>query len=106
MGLAFLTIGLVRPWGETFPNWVPVIGGRDVPARGATIAALTGATIIWLLNVFYFIRQITGVDNVDTQPGCSPPDLEILIFYMPLIAWAPLLFVVALHYHHRRTAER
>src|SRR5690606_25794922 len=31
LGLASLTIGLVRPWGEVFPAWLPWIGGRRVP---------------------------------------------------------------------------
>ena len=41
LGLAMLTLGLVRPWGEVFPKWIPVIGGRTVPARPVTAAATT-----------------------------------------------------------------
>lgn len=26
--LALLTLGLVRPWGEVVPRWIPLIGGR------------------------------------------------------------------------------
>ncbi|MFD9243397.1 hypothetical protein ACFV0D_15960, partial [Streptomyces sp. NPDC059556] len=33
--LAFLTLGLVRSWGEVFPRWMPFLGGRRVnPAAG------------------------------------------------------------------------
>src|SRR5690606_498746 len=28
VGLALLTLGLVRPWGEVFPRWIPGVGGR------------------------------------------------------------------------------
>ncbi len=28
--LALLSLGLVRPWGETVPRWTPVVGGRPV----------------------------------------------------------------------------
>ncbi|MEU9720826.1 hypothetical protein [Streptomyces sp. NPDC047976] len=32
--LAFLTIGLVRPWGEVVPRWIPLIGGARRPPHG------------------------------------------------------------------------
>lgn len=28
--VALLTLGLVRPWGEVVPHWIPLIGGRRV----------------------------------------------------------------------------
>lgn len=36
---AVLTIGLVQRWGEVFPRWFPVIGGRAVPIGLATVPA-------------------------------------------------------------------
>ena len=36
---AVLTIGLVQRWGEVFPPWFPVIGGRAVPIGLATVPA-------------------------------------------------------------------
>ncbi|MGH3480307.1 MAG: hypothetical protein ACRDQD_26160 [Nocardioidaceae bacterium] len=32
-GLALLTLGLVRPWGERVPGWIPHVGGRHIPPR-------------------------------------------------------------------------
>jgi len=29
--LALLAFGLVRPWGEVVPGWIPLLGGRRVP---------------------------------------------------------------------------
>jgi hypothetical protein len=46
-GAALLTIGLVRPWGEVVPRWIPLVGGRTVPVRAAVAAAGTGATLIF-----------------------------------------------------------
>src|SRR5699024_138702 len=49
-GLAFLTVGLVRPWGETVPHWVPVLRGRSISARLVVSIATVGglaATVIF-----------------------------------------------------------
>ena len=32
-GLALLTLGLVRPWGDVVPAWIPRLGGRRIPVR-------------------------------------------------------------------------
>jgi len=36
---AGLTLGLIRPWGEVFPRWLPGIRGRRVPVTLAVIPA-------------------------------------------------------------------
>lgn len=43
-GLAFLTLGLCRWWGETFPRWVPLVGGRPVPTWFAAPLAMAGGS--------------------------------------------------------------
>jgi hypothetical protein len=51
LGGAGLTFGLVRPWGEVYPPWIPRLGGRPVRPRTAIIPAtavsflMTGAGI-------------------------------------------------------------
>ncbi|MFC6934496.1 hypothetical protein ACFQHO_31910 [Actinomadura yumaensis] len=32
-GCALLTLGLVRPWGEVFPRWLPFVGGGTCRCR-------------------------------------------------------------------------
>ncbi|MEU8034172.1 hypothetical protein AB0C13_37220 [Streptomyces sp. NPDC049099] len=46
--LAFLTLGLVQSWGETWPRWIPYLRGDRVPAHME--ASLWGT---WLLNIAY-----------------------------------------------------
>jgi len=42
----FLTIGLIRPWGEVFPRWVPGLAGRRVPVAAAAVpGGLIAATV-------------------------------------------------------------
>jgi hypothetical protein len=104
MALALLTLGLVRPWGEVVPRWVPVIGGRRVPVRAATIPATVGATLIAALTVYQLLHQAFDIAGPlePLPPGCTPPGAEILVFYAPLVAWAPLLFLVTHDYRRRR----
>ncbi len=104
MSAALLTIGLVRGWGEVVPRWIPLVGGKPVPVRGATIAALIGAMLIALLTLWVVLNlSFDGRPSQQLPAGCEPPGFGILVLYIPLVAWAPLLFVVTRHYHRRRS---
>jgi hypothetical protein len=43
---AVLTLGLVQRWGEVFPRWVPVLGGRRVPISLAVLPASAVAVAV------------------------------------------------------------
>lgn len=106
MAAALLTLGLVRPWGEVFPRWIPRAGGRPVPVRAATTTALVGATIIAAITAYAVLNMAFDVVDEPLQPvppGCEPPNSDVAILYAPLLAWAPLLYLLTYHYHHRRT---
>jgi hypothetical protein len=107
-GLALSTLGLVRPWGEVFPRWIPAVGGRSVPVRLATTAATTLATLVAVAVGYYLVKEAFNLGGpLRTLPdGCYPPDFHILVYYAPLIAWAPLLYLVTYQYHRRRTHIR
>jgi hypothetical protein len=109
MGFALLTTGLVRPWGEVVPRWVPLAGGRPVPVRGPTIAAAAGATVIALIAGWFVINHLFGIVEGPTKPvpaGCDPPGVDVLAVYAPMLLWAPLLYAVTFQYHRRRTGAR
>ena len=106
MTAALLTVGLVRPWGEVVPRWIPFAGGRPVPVRGATLAATTGATLIALVTAYAVLNNIFGWVEGPLKPpppGCQPPGTAVLVAYIPLLAWAPLLYLVTYQYYRRRT---
>jgi hypothetical protein len=104
-GLALLTLGLVRPWGETLPRWVPRLGGRRIPTWAAAVPAALGAAAL-----SYFCAQV-ATDWGDPEPG--DPDaanyprgaagVVMAACYAPLVAWGPLLAVVTVAYVVRRT---
>ncbi|WP_067825468.1 hypothetical protein [Actinomadura kijaniata] len=102
LGAALLTVGLVRPWGEVFPRWIPGLGGRRVPVLAAVVPALVGAALlIALIGYGLFLAEPNNV-----HPDCPPPKAASLVglCYAPLVAWPFLLIAVTVAYHRRRTS--
>ena len=97
---ALLTLGLVQPWGEVVPRWVPRFGGRRIPYRPVVAIALVGATVLlalWTPLLFWW-----SFDHSDmTSAGAN----VVGLLYLPLVAWAPLLIAVAVSYSTRRRTE-
>ncbi|MER5202044.1 hypothetical protein [Streptomyces sp. NPDC002825] len=104
--LAFLTLGLVREWGEVFPRRLPFLGGRPVGARGATFAALAGAFGLAALTCWFVYVVYAGIGPASPSDLRVSPFQQTLLYvcYLPLVAWAPLLTAVAVAYHRRRSA--
>jgi hypothetical protein len=97
-GLAYLTLGLVRPWGETWPRWIPRLGGRTVPVMAAVAPAGIGA----LLTTVYGVGLVYSMFNAEMD-GSGWGLLLINVTYAPLVLWGPLLGAVTVHYYRRRT---
>jgi hypothetical protein len=51
MALALLALGLVRPWGEVVPGWIPLLGGGRVPPPLAVILAGLASIVLTVLTV-------------------------------------------------------
>ncbi|MFG1622392.1 hypothetical protein [Kribbella sp. NPDC049227] len=101
-GLALLTLGLVSPWGERLPAWIPVLGGRRVPPKAAVVPASIGSVallLLWSPNPLMFTDLF--YDPLEPQGGW-----QILMgsVYLPLVLWGPLLAAVTLAYHRRTVA--
>lgn len=101
LGTASLTFGLIRPWGEQFPAWVPLMGGRRVPTSLGVGAALTATAAITAFVTFSWLIS----DNEPTRDlpaDCVLPGGEIDIYYSPMILWPALVLAVTGHYWRRR----
>ncbi|MGA5214677.1 hypothetical protein ACPCAE_01165 [Streptomyces cinereoruber] len=103
---AFLTLGLVREWGEVFSRRLPFLGGRPVGVRGATSAAPAGAGALFVLTGWFTYAAVAGVGRDAPGTHVEGPFQEALfaVRHLPLVAWAPLLLAVTIAYHRRRTA--
>jgi hypothetical protein len=105
---ALLTVGLVRPWGEVVPGWVPFLGGRAVLVRVAMLAAGVGAAVIFAVYAYALLNPVLHFREPADLPGCPPPTEQpgawvAIAAYAPLLAWGPLLVVVTVAYYRRRT---
>lgn len=97
---ALLALGLVRPWGEVVPRWIPLVGGRAIPPMVAVVPASVGVVILlalWTpLPLWWSFPHpdMTAIGN--TVVG---------LLYLPLIAWGPLLAMITFDYHRRHQSN-
>lgn len=96
--LALLTLGLVRPWGEALPRWVPMLGGRAIPRRAVVITAGVGAVALTALWVPFAVMWwwTDGDGHLSGQARTL-----VGLTYLPLALWGPLLGAVTWSYHRR-----
>ncbi|MEV5507774.1 hypothetical protein [Streptomyces orinoci] len=96
--LAFLSLGLVQPWGEVWPRWLPLLRGRRVPVAAAVVPAALGALAVTVYGVLFVWSSLhADMDVSDWGYGL------IIVLYSPLLLWGPLLGAVMVHYYARRT---
>jgi hypothetical protein len=92
----WLTIGLVRPWGERFPRWMLGLAGRRVPVRLATVPAAAVAVAVGAASASFFS---------DTSVLRMIADFSVAVTPMVLWPlWSVTLVLAAYAYHRRRTA--
>lgn len=104
LGGAALTTGLVLPWGETWPRWIPVLRGRPIPPRFPVVWALAVAMPITSSGLMYIRKILTG-----QQMGPTGANAEIGAWLPEMLwpLWGAALAVAALAYlARRRVTER
>ncbi|CAM5270663.1 hypothetical protein SALBM217S_08696 [Streptomyces griseoloalbus] len=101
-GLALLTLGLVRPWGEVAPRWLPFIGGRRMHTFAVVVPAMLGAAALCATAGWFACTQAAGLIEHVTQTPAQ--QLLLVVCYAPLLAWAPLLAATTLAYYRRRAS--
>lgn len=109
-GLALSALGLVRPWGEVVPRWVPGLRGRRIPIPAVVVPAALGAVLIMLFCAYAVLKQIFGFveplnENGDGSPTSGPAAWALWATYAPLLAWGPLLAILTVAYYRRRRAN-
>ncbi|MEU6234044.1 hypothetical protein [Kitasatospora sp. NPDC047058] len=101
---ACLTLGLVRPWGERVPPWVPRLGGRRIPPVAVIVPAAVGATAVTALCAALTLVPGGPLDNPDFPRGTA--GLVMDLCYAPMLAWGPLVGILTVAYARRRAAGR
>ncbi|MFJ9519277.1 hypothetical protein ACIRPK_13525 [Kitasatospora sp. NPDC101801] len=106
--LAFLSLGLVRPWGQRAPRWLPLIGGRRIRPLTAVLPAAVGALAVTLVTCAAGFGGWYGPNAMGSpEAPQGPAGLVMTLCYAPLLLWGPLLAVVTADYYRRsRTGSR
>ena len=100
--VALLTLGLVRPWGERVPGWVPLLAGRRVPPAAAIVPAAAGALALLLIWGSAFHNYLVLDPFTFAHAGW---EVLLVACYLPLLLWAPLLAAVTYAYYRRRCRD-
>lgn len=102
IGAGFLTVGLVRPWGETFR-------GRRIPAAPVVaVATLGGLAVVYLFDISLMHALLTG-HRPDGGRVSGLPLAVMVACYAPIMLWGPLELLATYGYWLRRrrtTAEQ
>ncbi len=102
---ALAVLGLIQPWGEVWPRWVPGVGGRRISTRLVLGVASVGALLITAIISITFWELLTL-----TAQGISNPILHVeagwkrafmLAHYVPWVLW-PIGLWVAINGYARR----
>ncbi|MEV0954022.1 hypothetical protein [Promicromonospora sp. NPDC050249] len=103
--LALLSLGLVQRWGEILPGWLPLVGGRPIHRLAATIPAALGAAALTGIWTFAVVNVWSGTTSggLDYFFPTVAQKVILLVCYVPLLAWGPLLGVLTVAYFRRRT---
>lgn len=95
----FLSIGLVRPWGER-------LRGRRVPlAPVLVLATLGGFAVTWLFTLSPTVQFLSGL-RPDSGLVTGIPLMIMVACYVPILLWGPLELVATAGYWKRRAAYR
>ena len=99
MVLALLTLVLVHGWGERLPRR---------PARLAASVATAGGALLVAICTYFLPHLRFGFVERGWSPGPAAdavpherPGWSVLRYYVPLLAWGPLVLAVAADYRRR-----
>src|SRR5215218_2707964 len=82
IGGGIVTLGLIRPWGEIWPRWIPVLAGRRVPVAVPTILGGLAALAVTVGGVAFVRLALIEAMGLAPEPA-EPPT------YTGWATWAP-----------------
>jgi hypothetical protein len=102
--LALLSLGLVRPWGEVVPDWVPGLARRRIPPVAVVFAGSAGGLILTVMWTFAVVGlfPVAGLDRVDQFTGGAGWRALLIACYAPAVLRGPTVLWLSYDYHRRR----
>lgn len=106
--VGLLCLGLIQPWGERVPRWVPLLGGRTIHRLIPTAIAGAGNALMYLIwgsLLASFVPVWLGVrDGWVPDHGMTGPERALLLAcYIPFLAWPLAITVATIGYWRRRS---
>lgn len=98
-----LTLGLILPWGETFPRWIPRHGGRPVPIAAAVVPGGLVAGIVCAAAV-PMLRLALVPGSGELGDGLSVAQRLELALVFPFWLWGPALALAVWGYAQHRSS--
>lgn len=99
VGTGFLTVGLVRRWGQR-------LRGRSVPLIPVLVAAaLGGLAVIWLFDIS-LPRALLAGQRPDGGRMSGSGLVVMIACYTPLLLWGPLVLATTVGYWRLRRGRR
>ncbi|MEU4391789.1 hypothetical protein [Kribbella sp. NPDC023855] len=97
IGASIATLGLIRPWGETWPRWIPYVAGRPIPVKAVVIPGAVAATLL-LVGSPSLVQLVWSADaSILTNLG------HLLIFPFPV--WGASVGLATAAYYYRRRGQ-
>ena len=84
IGGAALTLGLVRPWGEIWPRWIPRLGGRSAPVGVAVIPASIVSSIVMSAGLMFVRLRVFSAGEI---ANAFPGEITDTAAWLPEMFW-------------------
>lgn len=95
LAFGYLTVGLVRPWGEH-------LFGRTIPTGlPVALGVLGGLAVTWLFNIS-MVSAIAHGQRPDAGHVSGWPLVVMVWCYLPILLWGPLVLASVAGYWHCR----
>lgn len=101
VGGAVLTLGLVQPWGEIFPRWIPFLAGKRVPIWLAVVPASLVSVLVTTAGIMFVRLTVTGAFS-ETFSFVGEEDWAALAPELLWPIWGAALSAATLAYYYRR----
>ncbi len=98
---SLLTFGLVRPWGEQFPRWFPVLRGRRVPPALVLAPAVIVAVLVTAGGLMFLRFAVTGEFRLGENRVTLRENWAALVPELLWPIWGTALAAAALAYWYR-----
>ncbi|MFG1816016.1 hypothetical protein ACGFIF_19795 [Kribbella sp. NPDC049174] len=92
-----VTLGLIRPWGEVWPRWIPFVAGRPVPIKAAVIPGAVAATLL----------LVSSTSLIGLLWSSDAPTAENVLFLLilPFPLWGAAVGLATAAYYYRRRGQ-